>query len=820
MAGEGQINRQEQREYLLGALFDLPEQLVKDYGGQESAREAALVDARESFDDAAAEWDALRAAEERVETISASPLRQFLLGVAWGSEAYLLMWTPILVGCCLLLFAFGVMPVRAGRTLALELSVLGCALVIAPRLLAMMAFFLPTGPVRQAFEHKARQFRSLQWFNWSVLLLGVSLYLIRLLELRLDLVKVIGVALAFAGVSLFFARELIGRPLLAEFEIARERRRASRLDYEKKLRISALGRLRAGLSTRDSYAIDLRYKDYSGLAEMDDASREVPTATKNRLVEMMKLMPGGTVALAGPRGAGKSTLMRSVCKSASTRSKAQDPLHVIVDAPVQYEARDFVLHLFARFCTAVVGEEEVRELRGPDRLFGTSTTSSRLIGDPQLLLGIFGVGAGLLLTFTAAIGLPVTSSFGWGIVLVGGGYFLAVSRYVSARRLRASSDADLAGSSSDDANVHTAIQRLRQIWFQQSFSQGWSGGFKVPVGIEGGLSGSTELAEQQLSLPDIVDLFREFLGQVAAGREVRIGIDELDKMDDESARRFLNELKVVFRVSDCFFFLSISEEAMNHFERRGLHVRDVFDSSLDAVVQVPHLRFEVSRELLERRIVQLPYPFAALLHCLSGGLPRDLVRAARDLVALRQGTSLTDAATRLLRTGFRAKVDAVKAVSRIVELEERSFAFTNWIDRLDRVEFVPGNLLSVCREFDGALLELEDHGQAAELPARRAELRALAAQLVTFTYYAATLLEFFGKFTAREFAEEAIGDVPESSGTCLVDRLAAANQALSSSVSSGWQMLSDFRTEAGLEEGMPFPVRPVVAADEAVPAVP
>ena len=398
-----------------------------------------------------------------------------------------------------------------------------------------------------------------------------------------------------------------------------------------------------------------------------------------------------------------------------------------------------------------------------------------------------------------------------------GGYLLAFPRFMGSRRRSGTSETDPVGSSSSDPNVHTAILHLRQIWFQQSFSQGWSGGFKVPVGIEGGLDGSTELSEQQLSLPDIVDLFREFLKQVAGEREVRICIDELDKMDDESARRFLNELKVVFRVTDCFFFISISEEAMSFFERRGLHVRDVFDSSLDAVVHVPHIRFEVSEELIERRIAQLPLPFAALLHCLAAGLPRDLIRAARDLVKVEKGTPLTEAAGYLLHEGLKTKVEAAKVVARLVEMEDDSFAMVDWIDRLGRVEASAESLWAICKEFNEELLrELEPTERGAEMPGRRAELRALGAQLAAYVYCAATMLQFFAKFSDREFAKAAIvggsDDLPSQ-----VDRLAAASQAFSSNLSTGWELLSEFRAEVGLEDTLPFPVLSLARRGGAVP---
>jgi hypothetical protein len=84
--------------------------------------------------------------------------------------------------------------------------------------------------------------------------------------------------------------------------------------------------------------------------------------------------------------------------------------------------------------------------------------------------------------------------------------------------------------------------------------------------------------------------------------QVRIGIDELDKIDSvHDAGRFLNEIKVLFGIPHCFFLVSLSEDAMSQFERRGLPMRDVFDSSFDDVVRVGPLDASRSVALLRER---------------------------------------------------------------------------------------------------------------------------------------------------------------------------------------------------------------------------
>jgi len=52
---------------------------------------------------------------------------------------------------------------------------------------------------------------------------------------------------------------------------------------------------------------------HEGLAELDDQRYAVPTAARKQLDWLLENMPGGSIGLAGPRGAGKSTLIRIEC---------------------------------------------------------------------------------------------------------------------------------------------------------------------------------------------------------------------------------------------------------------------------------------------------------------------------------------------------------------------------------------------------------------------------------------------------------------------------------------------------------------------------
>lgn len=587
---------------------------------------------------------------------------------------------------------------------------------------------------------------------------------------------------------------------------AAEAARAQEVNYRTVLRtagIEAWIREQLNNHRERSYSTVLDYADASGLAEVDDPRHEIPTEERRRLERLIAGMPGGAIGISGPRGVGKTTMIRSLCRDQGGED-GRPVLATVVDAPVHYDARDFVLHLFARVCEEVIGPDRVRGSQGPgEPLFPPRLRTPGawvLIGPALVILG-------LLVLFGAGPKGPFQhiSSSTWGVISLGAGYLITAAATVLGSRplLRAlrnfrPSSGVRSGPGGEHPYTATAAIRLREIRFQQSFSSGWSGSLRVPIGLEGGLSASSELAEKQLSFPDVVAHLREFLAQVASERQVRIGIDELDKMDAEDARRFLNEIKAIFRVPECFFFVSISEDAMSHFERRGLPFRDVFDSSFDEVASLPNLRFDASRALLDRRIVGLPVPFACLLHCLSGGLPRDLIRAARRLLELQRGEALIDATARLLGEGVRSKARATAIAARPLGPESGASILRAWLAEVGRAEPGAEVLLAICRDSDtdlGAPLAAPVEDEET-LRARR-QVEALAAQMLASIYLAATLLELFVRFEDREQVDLALA--PGAGGEAHVDRLADVVGGLSLDISGAWESLSRLRLDLGLD---------------------
>ena len=238
-----------------------------------------------------------------------------------------------------------------------------------------------------------------------------------------------------------------------------------------------------------------------------------------------------------------------------------------------------------------------------------------------------------------------------------------------------------------------------------------------------------------LNHPQRVDRFRAFLGEVGdevgrAGGKVLIGIDELDRVSDgDQAQQFLNELKAVFNVPNCYFLVSVSEDALADFELAAMGMRTVFDSAFDTVIRVDYLRFGQAKTVLRQCVVDVPDQFTALAYVLSGGLARELMRMVDVMTGLpadgAHGRSLTAVAEHLVARQLGRTARA--AMDRLSRLEDRA-AGAALIPVLD-YEFPIGDLRGYAARIEGT-----EVGAAAE---------ATRLDVVVMTEYLATLLEVF-----------------------------------------------------------------------------
>lgn len=652
------------------------------------------------------------------------------------------------------------------------------------------------------------------------------------------------------------------------------------------------------------FKLNLPELNYNGLSEVFDSANEVATEGKQRIDFLFQSMSGGSIGIAGPRGAGKTTLLKSVCKETPGGDGAFATMPVLTSAPVEYQSRDFILHLFSTVCMSVrrvvTGEKKPplpftsnAGLRDHRHFWMLPTISqiSLVAGCAFLFAGIlialvfsigkFGAEAklgtsanqvssasdnqtqepapdskktdpGFMANFITALEIKPGSLFSWGIMLLLFHFAMRIVLRYQGRYIEEDPSPQRANlwtsltekislsalRSGQNPEVRDKLEKLneealewqKRIKFQQSYTSGWSGNLKLPIGLEGGLSEATSLSQQQLSLPEIVQGFCDFIKDVSEHYRLIIGIDELDKLEsDESAQKFLNEIKAIFGQDNVFYLISVSENAMSNFERRGLPFRDVFDSSFDEIIRVDYLNFDAAKRLIARRVLAMPPPFTHLCFCLSGGLARDLVRTCRDIMELsrRSGTnpppgnaidtSFSFFAQSLIKDELQSKINATIISAKKLDQPEAVSKLIAELSKFDSdLDVPPTQVLQICirwlkeaqketapktngqpeipkttqkRLSTPMVLEMFVNQTLNKKPEKEADktLVGLKKEIMIYVYYCITLLEFFNidldanKLSSAERAQ-------------AIEKLAKLRQLFSLDVDTAKVRIGDFRT--------------------------
>ncbi|MGW2219963.1 hypothetical protein ACWCSD_33670 [Nonomuraea sp. NPDC001684] len=588
-----------------------------------------------------------------------------------------------------------------------------------------------------------------------------------------------------------------------------------------------LAQIRTRINTMRAHRADLVFAVTSspGLSDIHDSLYEVPTRAATEIESLVSNVTGISLGIAGPRGCGKSTIIRHYCGPVPTRPQpvgrwerlldawegvrdghppappSVADVRCLVSAPVDYAARDFVLHLFANFCRQVIvhftpssgGRSRSLLLRRSALAAARATTPA--------IAPVLVAAAALLVNVT-----PWTLGVAAGVGLL----CLAQSaRWWSRLRWWRARSSPLGTS----PLVQAAKRNLVKVRHLQSHSATRSAAMRLPVGLEGQYTTGITTSEQPLSHPEVVEQFRGFARRVAAlvhagGGRVFIGVDELDKIGSaDQAERFVNELKGVFGVPYVHFLVSVSDDALETFERRGIPLRDAFDSSFDEIVRVGRLSYAESRRLLFRRVIGLSEPYVGLCHVLSGGIARDLIRAARKVV--QAGTALTclpQGAEALLEDGveadsFMLREEAPPApvpaqladiAAAIVnqEISRKAMAFTHALTGRDSA--AGSNLLHLLHE--AANGDIPSHDLIAALSAgedgESPEAARLRVDYAAFVYFCQTVRDVFDAGLDDSCLDRCTR-VPGWEGG--FDALGRARAAFSTDSHIAWRMITGVR---------------------------
>ncbi|WP_086822226.1 hypothetical protein [Allokutzneria sp. NRRL B-24872] len=555
------------------------------------------------------------------------------------------------------------------------------------------------------------------------------------------------------------------------------------------------------------FSTNLDVHDSKGLHHLRSSEFVVATGTFAEFRRVPEGIGGGAIGIAGPRGAGKSTLLEAY-RDGIFLGPGEEHIALVESVPVRYDARDFTLHLYAGLCREVLRFGRSHSRPASRRWHRVGRWAQNVSVAVVVLAGWLAVGY-LGTTTLRAPDLAVFREGVWwplvAVLALASLIFLAVKRRPAAARV--------AMSAGDVRSLRDlcdcAEDKLDAIRYLQKHTSGWSGKVGLLFGAEGSRSGAVELARQAMTYPEVVSDFREFLttaarvlGTVPRTARIRIAIvlDELDKiLSPESAQEFVNEVKALFSVDvpGCLFLVSVSEDALAAFERRGLPVRDAFDSAFDTIFRIEYLGLDDARALLRSRVLGLSEPFVCLCHSVSGGLPRELIRTARAVVASRK-RSLAAVCQGLVAEDIAGKTAALRTViARGLADEPHASELMRHIQVHARPD--------AARLLQGVSTPPIDDG----------ELWHLQLEALCYLYYAATLLEVFDDgLTERQLEFGRTQDGPGGFNT-----LASVRQLFGVNVRLAWLTVSDFREAWGLATVAPPRTKGKFARDGEGPAV-
>lgn len=528
----------------------------------------------------------------------------------------------------------------------------------------------------------------------------------------------------------------------------------------------AINRLRAPEFEKRLFVLNA-----AGLRVVHHEDSQVRTLAVQRAENALARRDGASIAIAGPRGSGKSNLVTELCRSESRFS-------VLVSAPTQYAPREFLLQLFQELCVKYLRDqgESARQSLGRTKAVIRRARENRTLIVRCAAAATF---TGLLIwdlvsrsvagdvdRLPQALWLDKTAFYA---VILGLLVVLLVPKRLAHDRRR---EARL---------VSTAKRYLAELRAEQtSTSQVQS---SIPI-----VQATFSRASRSLpwTMPELVGRLREFLGDIAeaelrgSGRGVLICIDEVDRIGSaDEASKFLSEVKAIFGAPHCSFVVAIADELGIDFNRRAIAGRSLSDNAFDEIISVEPMTFGMCRDLLTRRVLGFTESFVWLSLVLSGGLPRDLIRVARRLVEITIESEyelrLTGCAEQLVREEIYAV--AIGTRNKFSEL----LSGGRWVAVLEDLRmqiraFDSGGQLGDLRPSLRELMKLP-----VDLPASLGpEITSLATRLAALAFLGLTICD---AFTDTAFDIAALRD-PAIGRAESYEDLAAARRELAVSAES------------------------------------
>jgi hypothetical protein len=189
-----------------------------------------------------------------------------------------------------------------------------------------------------------------------------------------------------------------------------------------------------------------------------------------------------------------------------------------------------------------------------------------------------------------------------------------------------------------------------------------------------------------------------------------------------------------------------------------------------------------SDELLRRRVVGLPQPYVSLCHVIGGGLPRDVLRAARRLAetwAHAGEVTLDDVVAGIMTEELVRKRGAA-------QVEIRGITEGWAITSREVIRHIEGDRGSGIAALGGACHILKRAG----VNGFDAHGWSVTREVVAHAYFLETVRDVFREDRVSDVLRPAVEQHGDAQS---IEMLAEARQAFALDLQTGWDLVSEFR---------------------------
>jgi hypothetical protein len=590
-------------------------------------------------------------------------------------------------------------------------------------------------------------------------------------------------------------------------------------------------------------------QDSNGLRKLQDLSFTVSTLSERRIANALAQMDGGSIAIAGPRGAGKSTLLKNFSGPSRIELSRAACVSVYLTAPAEYVPRDFIAELFQKLCEAYL---EYEDCSLPEPIYREhAKVNSRHALRRILAILWLCLRTAIIIALILWIARPITHS------LLSANYYrhIYISLKMALKRWW-----HVHGPKSVQEQLYKplkpywvwikilavivalfslpALARWRQyirpykepelaskarayllrLQVDKTVSRGTSLNSPNVRGLSLSMNKGETASYTPWSLPELVGYTRGFMQAIAdrfkrSSYAVIVGIDEIDRIGSlDHAERFVGEIKAVFGVEKCFFLVAVAEDVGSVFAQRATAGRSILENAFDDIVVVEPLSFLETRDLLLKRVPGFTDSFVYLVHALSGGLPRELIRVTRRLVEVNQEMNNIDRPARLQDLTFALVSEQVSEAIRATRNQLSRLALhPNWVVIFDKLLSASTTLrygpISSTHKSYGLIKELSEL-QIPDTPKASDTRRILALRdedharrilegFTAFCYFGITVIDAFSdKFFDFSAVQQSTAGGSEDS----YEELAVARAELSVSPENSRVMLRRFQNSLTTHE--------------------